>query len=72
MIKCSCGLDSVWVENVPGKGYNFCSECRAEVMHPSAAGIPDVSNTELLDVAKLFEDLENEGDIYYNFWTSLP
>jgi hypothetical protein len=27
-----CGLESVWVENVPGKGYNFCRECRNEVV----------------------------------------
>lgn len=28
--KC-CGLDSVWVENVPGKGYHYCRECKLEV-----------------------------------------
>jgi hypothetical protein len=30
MTKC-CGLDSIWVENVPGKGYNYCTECKQEV-----------------------------------------
>jgi len=29
-----CGLEAVWVENVPGKGYNFCQECRKEVLSP--------------------------------------
>jgi hypothetical protein len=28
--KC-CGFDSRWVENVPGKGYFYCGECRKEV-----------------------------------------
>ena len=27
-----CGLDSVWVDNVPGKEYYFCTECREEVV----------------------------------------
>lgn len=29
-VRC-CGLDAYWVENVPGKGYMFCSECKNEV-----------------------------------------
>lgn len=27
-----CSIDSVWIENVPGKGYFFCQECRKEVV----------------------------------------
>ena len=30
-----CGIRSKWVENVAGKGYNFCSECRKEVEDPA-------------------------------------
>lgn len=26
-----CGLDAVWVDNVPGKEYWYCKECRNEV-----------------------------------------
>jgi len=29
-LKC-CGVDSRWVENVPGKGYFYCGECKNEV-----------------------------------------
>lgn len=29
-----CGEESVWIENIPGKGYNFCTKCRNEVMTP--------------------------------------
>jgi len=30
-LKC-CGTDSRWVENVPGKGYFYCGECKNEVV----------------------------------------
>lgn len=26
-----CGVESTWVDNVPGKEYAFCSSCRKEV-----------------------------------------
>jgi hypothetical protein len=29
-----CKVVPNWVENVPGKGYFFCSECRKEVLEP--------------------------------------
>lgn len=29
-----CGKDPVWVENVPGKGYYYCRECKEEVIIP--------------------------------------
>jgi len=29
-LKC-CGVDSRWVENVPGKGYFYCGECKNEI-----------------------------------------
>lgn len=29
-----CGVEAKWVENVPGKGYNFCESCRCEVAAP--------------------------------------
>lgn len=35
--KC-CGLDSVWVENVPGKGYHYCKECKLEVIEHDDSG----------------------------------
>jgi len=28
--KC-CGMDSIWVDNVPGKEYFYCRECKKEV-----------------------------------------
>lgn len=31
-----CGIESRWVENISGKGYNFCGECRKEVLTPLA------------------------------------
>lgn len=29
-----CDKEPYWVENVPGKGYYFCQECRNEVLAP--------------------------------------
>lgn len=29
-----CGTEAIWVENVPGKGYNYCRECKNEVLTP--------------------------------------
>lgn len=32
-----CGTPTSWVENIPGKGYNYCRECKKEVAaEPSA------------------------------------
>ncbi len=38
MISC-CGKSPIWVENIPGKGYNFCEECRKEVLTPQTVEI---------------------------------
>lgn len=27
-----CGFKPIWVENVPGKGYHYCTECKKEVV----------------------------------------
>lgn len=29
-----CNLEAVWIDNVPGKEYFFCQECRKEVLTP--------------------------------------
>lgn len=29
-----CGQKPVWIENVPGRGYNYCTECKNEVLTP--------------------------------------
>lgn len=47
--KC-CGVESSWIENVPGRGYNFCSECRKEV----------APMTETDMIANLFEEMNPE------------
>ena len=31
-----CGKQTKWVENIPGKGYNFCGECRKEAVEAPA------------------------------------
>ena len=35
-VRC-CGQDSIWVDNVPGKEYYYCKECKKEVTPPAAA-----------------------------------
>lgn len=35
-----CSKDPIWVENVPGKGYYFCQECRNEVLEPKLIDSP--------------------------------
>lgn len=52
MITC-CGKDSSWVENIPGKGYWFCQECRKEVNTP--------------DISEIGDDAGNDYD--YAYWT---
>ena len=45
-MKTCCGMDSVWVENVPGKGYYYCKECKNEVVSPIE--VPDEDSIEHL------------------------
>lgn len=51
-----CNLDSLWVENVPGKGYYFCSECKNEVTVPKL----DVRMADELD----FNDFDGMQDYW--------
>lgn len=55
--KC-CGMDSIWVENVPTKGYNYCRECKNEVVANAA---PDKD-----------EDRPNPDQMSFDFFFSNP
>jgi hypothetical protein len=54
-----CGLESVWVDNVPGKEYYFCTECREEV--------PEIIETVFTPTNTILSD-----DEIAEFWRMLP
>lgn len=51
-------MDSIWVENVPTKGYNYCRECKNEVVANAA---PDKD-----------EDRPNPDQMSFDFFFSNP
>lgn len=52
IIPICCKEDSKWVENVPGKGYFYCTQCKKEVLTPVA--LEEVKkNDALYDVDSL-------------------
>jgi hypothetical protein len=40
-VRC-CGQDSIWVDNVPGKEYYYCRECKKEVSPDAVSPIETV------------------------------
>lgn len=61
MGKSCCGLDAVWVDNVPGKEYWYCKECKNEILYDfkglakevySPAELPKDSGLVIFDWSK--------------------
>lgn len=53
-----CGQSPRWVENIPGKGYFFCGECKSEVLEPlkvenPKSGFVDAVEAALIEANKL-------------------
>lgn len=58
-----CDTKAVWVENIPGKGYNFCTKCRKEVLKPlQIINLDEIYGTT--DQKNYHEEDENLDDIY--------
>jgi hypothetical protein len=63
--KC-CEVESVWVENVPGKGYYYCKDCKNEVKEPDhTTNIPQWHYSD--DKGWYTTDNKNTPDSSYSF-----
>lgn len=56
-----CGAESVWVENVPGKGYNFCRKCKQEVGDSNSFELSPADVTMLDSGARVPQGFWSEG-----------
>lgn len=58
-MKC-CGINVKWIENVVGKGYWFCSECRNEVIPSTPTNHKQYQATYEVDVSMYYPKSEEE------------
>lgn len=63
-----CTLEATWVDNVPGKEYYYCRNCKKEVLHPLALEEVERSDNGIQMWQQAIKQVYGSPDIITQDW----